>query len=393
MKLSINQKILEKALSHANWIIEKKQTVPVLGYVLFRAYQETGSLVITATNMDMTTIDTMQCSVDESGSYCLPAILLYEIVRKIKPGSDVHFEFTRENNSITVKSGKASFSIHHIDCDKFPPIASQEYPISFSMNPKVLKKAIDISKVAMLQDSSRFHLNGIHVHYDDDLPAGKLKFVATDLFRIACVSVIAPSVAQNMIPAIMSKRTALELIKLIDGVGDTDVLISISENRVAFELKFSDAAKTEFSSRLVSGTFPDYRCALDVSNDKILIVNTADFIEALERVSTVVTSSTSAIKLTMNQDKLFLEGVSREFGSATDEIEASFNGFESFEICFNSKFLLDILRQIETPRVKLLLAESNSSTLIEPTDASEKSDIDMIFAIMPIEIVKDADGS
>ncbi|MDR1034777.1 MAG: DNA polymerase III subunit beta [Holosporales bacterium] len=388
MKLSINQKILEKALSHSNWIIEKKQTVPILGYVLFQALREDGSLVITATNMDMTIVSTIKCDVQSNGVYCLPASLLYEIIRKIKPGSDVYFEFDHENNSIAVKSNKAAFSIHHMDCSGFPPIASPEYPVSFSMNTKVLRSAIDISKVAMLQDNSRFHLNGIHIHFDDDPAIRKLKFVATDLFRIACVSVNAPPAAQNLPPAIISKRTVLELVKLIDAGTDTDVSVSVSENRIAFNLESPDTIKTEFSSRLVNGTFPEYKAALDVSNDKILIVNTSDFIDALERVSTIVTDSTSSVKLTIYQDKLIFDGVSREFGSASDEIEASFNGFESFEICFNSKYLLDILGQIKTPQVKLLLAESNSSTIIEPIDITEKADIDMIFAIMPIEVVK-----
>jgi DNA polymerase-3 subunit beta len=390
MKLSINQKVLEKALSHANWIIEKKQTVPILGYVLFQASHESGDLVITSTNMDMTIVDSVKCDVQASGTYCLPANLLYEIVRKIKSGSDVHFEFDQGNNSVVVKSNKASFSIHHMDCSGFPPIASLEYLVSFSMNTKSLRNAIDIAKIAMLQDNSRFHLNGIHMHYDENPPFDKLKFVATDLFRIACVSVDAPQAARNLPPTIMSKRTVLELVKLIDSGIDTDVSVSVSENRIAFTLAMSDSMKTEFSSRLVNGTFPEYKAALDVSNDKILIANTTDFIDALERVSTVVTDSTNSVKLTIHQDKLIFEGISREFGSASDEIEASFNCFESFEICFNSRYLLDILGQIKTPQVRLLLAESNSSTIIEPTDVAEKTDIDMVFAIMPIEIVKDA---
>jgi DNA polymerase-3 subunit beta len=388
MKLSINQKSLEKALSHANYIIEKKQTVPILGYILFKACQESGTLTVTATNMDMTIVDTVKCDVQSSGIFCLPANLLYEIVRKIKPGTNVSFDFDQANNSIVVANNKASFQIHHMDSSSFPPIAATNYPVTFSLNTKVFKNSIDVAKVAMLQDNSRFHLNGIHMHYDCDLAIGKIKFVATDLFRISCVSISAPANAQNMQPVIISKRTVTEIVKLIDGGGDTNVSISLSENRISFEIEFPDSMKVEFSSRLVNGTFPEYKSALNVSNDKILIVNTADFIDALERVSTVVTDATNSIKLTMHPDKLVLEGISREFGSAKDELEASFNGLNTFEICYNSKYLLDILGQIKTPQVELLLAESNSSTIIGPTNAAEKLDMEMSFAIMPVEIVK-----
>lgn len=387
MELVINQKILEKALAHANWIIEKKQAVPILGYVLFDAKPDAG-LKITATNMDMTIVDTIDCDVTEAGKYCLPAGLLYDITKKLQPGADISFEYSAENNSIQVTSNKASFSIHFMETDSFPPIADLNYDVSFMLNTGILKKSIDVAKVAMLQDNSRFHLNGIHMHYENELGNIKMRFVATDLFRISCVSASAPQEVQNMEPIIVSKRTVTELLKLIENTPDEETKVSVSENRISFSLQSAEKIKTEFSSRLINGTFPEYKAALEVSNDKILIVNTPEFIEALDRVSTVVSDSTNSVKLNIFQDKLVLSGISRELGSATEEIEATFNAFEPLEICFNSRYLLEVLKEIETPQVKLLLAESNSSTIIQPVDSDSAADIDMIFAVMPIEIVK-----
>lgn len=387
MKLTINQKVLEKALAHANWIIERKQAVPILGYVLFEAIPEKG-LKMTSTNMDMTIVDTIDCEISAPGKYCLPAGLLYDITKKIKVGSDILFEASKENNSIQVTSNKASFSIHYMESDGFPPIADLNYDVSFMMNTDILKKSIDVAKVAMLQDNSRFHLNGIHMHYENELGNINIRFVATDLFRIACVSAKAPQEVQTMEPIIVSKRTVTEFLKLIEGSPDKETKVSVSENRISFNLQSAEKIQTEFSSRLISGTFPEYKAALDVSNDKILIINTSDFIEALDRVSTVVMDSTNSVKLNIFSDKLVLSGVSRELGSATEEIEATFNALEPLEICFNSRYLLEVLREIETPQVRLLLAESNSSTIIKPINTDGASDIDMVFAIMPIEIVK-----
>ena len=387
MKLTVEQKILEKALAHANWIIEKKQAVPILGYVLFNAEAGKG-LTITSTNMDMTIIDSIECNVESSGRYCLPAFLLYDITRKIRPGSEISLEYSAENNSIQLTSNKAAFSIHYMDSDGFPPIADTNYDVNFSMNTKTLKKAINVAKVAMLQDNSRFHLNGIHMHYENELGNMKVRFVATDLFRIACVSTNAPAEVQKMEPIIVSKRTVGEILKLIDGSADEETNISVSSNRISFSVTSTENIRTEFSSRLINGTFPEYKAALEVSNDKVLIVNTAEFIEALDRVSTVVMDSTSSVKLNITQNKLVLAGISRELGSATEEIEATFNALEPLEICFNSRYLLEVLKEIETPQVKLLMAESNSSTIIEPVDSEAATDISMVFAVMPIEIVK-----
>lgn len=385
MKLSIGQKILEKALAHANWVIEKKQAVPILGYILLNAEVGKG-VTITSTNMDMTMVDFIPCEVESSGKYCLPASLLYDITRKIKSGSEITLEFSE--NAVQLTSGKASFSIHYMDSDGFPPISEASYPVKFAMSTKAFKKAVDIAKVAMLQDNSRFHLNGIHMHCENELGNIKLRFVATDLFRISCVSSHAPAEVQSMNPIIVSKRTVGEILKLIDGSSDESLNISVSENRISFSLTSTENIQTEFSSRLINGTFPEYKAALEVSNDKVLIVNTSDFIYALDRVSTVVVDSTNSVRLNISSDKLVLAGISRELGSATEEIDATFSSVEPLEICFNSRYLLEVLKEIETPQVKLLLAESNSSTIIEPVDADSSSELDVVFAVMPIEIVK-----
>ncbi len=384
MKLVIKQKILEKALSHAAGIIDKKQAVPILGYILFDAAPGKG-LSITSTNMDMTIIDNLECEVLKGGTYCLPAGLLYDITKKMR--ADISFEYIGSENSIKISSNRANFSIHYMEKDNFPPIANAEYNVTFPMKSKLFKKSIDVAKVAMLQDNTRFHLNGIHMHHENDMGVNKIRFVATDLFRISCVSVPAPTESQNMPPIIVSRKTVGELLKLIDGNEAEDVLLSVSENRISFKIE-SKEIKTEFSSRLINGTFPEYKSALDVSNDKILIVNTEDIVDALDRVSTIVMDSTSSVKLEIKKDKLVLSGISRELGSAVEEIESSFNALEPMEICFNSRYLLEILREIETPEVKMLLADSNSSTIIEPADSAEKPIADMTFAIMPIEIVK-----
>ena len=386
MKLKINQKVLEKALAHANWIIEKKQAIPILGYILFEAEAGKG-VKITSTNMDMTMIDYIDCDVVASGKYCLQASLLYDITRKIRSGTDIYLEYTERDNSINLTSNKASFSIHYMESDGFPPITEEHYEIVFNIKTETLKKAMDVAKVAMLQDNSRFHLNGIHMHYENELGNTKLRFVATDLFRISCVSVDAPEEVHQMKPIIVSKRTIGEILKLIDGSNDETVKVSISDTRISFSLKSTENIETSFEARLINGTYPEYKAAIEVNNDKTLTLNTLEFIEALDRVSTVVVDSTNSVKLRITSNMLELSGVSRELGSAKEELEANYSSTEPMEICFNSRYLLELLKEIATQNVCLKLATSSSSTLIEPTETGEKPDVNMIFAVMPIEIV------
>jgi DNA polymerase-3 subunit beta len=383
MKFEIEKKTLEKAMSHSIGVIDRKQASPILGYVLMTTSVEENRLKIVSTSMDMTIIDSVECNVESSGSYCVPANLLYDITKKMKSNSQITIGFDDEQKSIVLKSARSNFSIHYMEGANFPPIANISFPVRFSLNSKVFQKSIDVAKVAMLQDNTRFHLNGIHMHYENDSGMHKLNFVATDLFRISCVSIVAPADAQNMPPIIVSKKAVGEIIKLADDSNSENIDVSVSENRISFNIE-GGRMKTEFSTRLINGTFPEYKSALNVSNDKILLVNTEEFREAIDRVSTVVMDNTNSIRFNISADKLVLTGVSRELGTAVEEIEASFNAFEPLEICFNSKYLTDILNKIETEQVKLLLAESSSSTIIKPTDDAQG----MIFAVMPVEVIK-----
>ena len=390
MKVKINQKVLEKALAHANWIIEKKQAIPVLGYVRFEATnvaENSGVIKITATNMDMTIVDTIRCYVEDEGSYCLPASLLYDITRKICSGSEISIMSSDEENIIKVQSNKASFSIHYIESDKFPPITEAKYDVSFDIKREIFHQSLDIAKVAMLQDNSRFHLNGIHVHYENELDKTKLRFVATDLFRISCISSIAPSAVVNMPSIIISKRAVGEMLKLMEGSSDDNVAISVSDTRISLKLTSTENIVTEYTARLINGTFPEYKVAIEVPNNKILIVNTAELIEAIDRVSTVVIDSTNSIKLNISKEKLVLSGISRELGSAIEELSVAFDAPEPLEICFNGRYLLEILKEIKTDNVQIMLNNSNSSAIIKPSEFNDNSGIEMIFALMPIEIV------
>ena len=385
MRFSISKKNLEKIMSHVVGIVERRPTVPIIGHVLVRASRDTNSITFTATNMDMAIVDRIECLVEESGQYCLPTFLLYDITKKMANNAEITI-FTSENDeTVMIKYGKSEFSIHYMSAEQFPPIADSEYPVNFQIKATVLKKAIDIAKVSIPQDSTRIHLNGVHVHYEDEEGQSKLRFVSTDLYRIACVSIQVDSAAQAMPAIIVSKRAVAEITKLIDNSDLEDINVAVSNTKIAFKIQ-DNSITSEFSARLINGTFPEYKEALNVTNDKILVVDAKEFMSAIDRVSTIVTENKNSIKLSIFHDKIILSAISRELGHATEEIGASFNALEPMEICFNSKFLLEIISKIESQNVKMLLAESSSSAIIEP---DEQKDTKMQFAIMPVEIINE----
>ena len=386
MKFSVKQNILNQVLAHANRIVEKRLATPVLGCVLLETL-DSEHVKITSTDLDMTVVDVMPCSVEFSGTYCISASLLYDITKKLNSNSDIFLNKTDDSNTITITSNKASFSLNYIESSEFPPVTAQEILMSFELQANLLKRALNTAKVAMSQDSTRIQLNGIYVHYEHENGSDTLRVVATDLFRIACVSIPVSSEISNLTPVIISRRAVGELLHMLDDVNDgNSISVKLQNGQIMFETILKNNIQSVFSTRLISGVFPEYKMALDVKNDKIMTANTEDLVNALDRVSTIISDTSNSVKLSLSEGKLTLSGVSREFGSATETIDVEFLAEESLDICFNSRYLLELVKQIETDKVEIAFNNSTSPTVIRPVGDNDTKE-HVTFVIMPVELV------
>lgn len=425
MHVSIKKELLVQTLAHANRIIEKRQASPVFGCVLFEASND--NIKITATNMDMTIVDIIgfnpaDCIIDEPGAYCLPVNLLYEISKKFSSNSNIILESKNKSSDhavIQITSNKANFSIHYINSSSFPPLElvnEKDDYIEFLIRAEDLKNAIDITRVAMSQDMIRAQLNGIYIHYNEEDKT--LRFVATDLFRISCVSIKAPENTSNIKPVILSKRTVIELLHMLSDINKNESInIKMNEKQVIIEANIDDNIKSIYSSRIVNGSFPEYKTALEINNNKVLVVNVKDFINAIDRVDTIVSDISNSIQLSINNNKLIVSGISKELGSAVEELDCGYyykdsidleydpdnnNNIqdensnntkqyrqvnEKFKICFNSKYLLELIKQINTKEVYLYFDTSVSPTLIKPDPNKISSNLSLVSVIMPVEII------
>ena len=405
MQVSIKKELLVQVLAHANRIIEKRQASPVFGCVLFEASND--NVQITATNMDMTIVDVIgfnpaTCIIDESGSYCLPVGLLHDISKKFSSNSNIVLQSKNDTNEIQINNNKTNFSIHYIDSNSFPPLElvnnTNDY-IEFSMRAEDLKNAIDITRIAMSQDIIRTQLNGIYIHYNTE--DNTLRFVATDLFRISCVSIKAPENVSNIKPVIISKKTVIEILHMLSDINKNDsISIKINEKQIILEANINDNIRSTYSSRVINGNFPEYKTAIDINNNKVLVVNLKEFINAIDRVDTIVSDISNSIQLSISNNKLTISGASKELGSAIEELDCKFyvreennsdnNNIEYnevFNICFNSKYLLELIKQVNTKEIYLYFNSNVSPTLIKPDPNIISSNLSLISVIMPVEII------
>jgi DNA polymerase-3 subunit beta len=165
-----------------------------------------------------------------------------------------------------------------------------------------------------------------------------------------------------------------ELSKLLDGV-DAAVEVSVSPTKIRFAFN-----NVILLSKLIDGTFPDYERVIPSANNKVLEVNCRIFQQAVDRVSTISTEKSRAIRLALDKNRVVLSANSPEQGTASDEVTASYAA-QPLEIGFNARYLMDITSQIDGENARFTLADAASPTLVRDGD-----DASALYVLMPMRV-------
>src|SRR6185437_13917470 len=351
MKLTIERAALLRALGHVQSVVERRNTIPILSNVLLRA--ENGELALSATDMDLEIVAAVGVQLARKGATTAPAHTLYDIVRKLREGAQVELDAAGDKGALTLRSGRSTFTLACLPPEDYPLMAGGDLSHSFTLSAADLKRLIDRTRFAISMEETRYYLNGIFLHAAKSNDVPMLRAVATDGHRLARMEVPLPEGAEGMPGVIVPRKTVTELRKLIDEI-DQDVQISLSDTKIRFSF-----GNTLLTSKLIDGTFPDYDRVIPANNEKILEVICKDFAEAVDRVSTISTEKSRAVKLAIERGTLTLSATSPENGTAIEEIEVRYSA-SPLEIGFNSRYLLDITEQIEGEGARFAMNDAAS---------------------------------
>ncbi|KZX55383.1 DNA polymerase III subunit beta [Erythrobacter sp. HI00D59] len=374
MKATIERATLLRCLSHVQSVVERRNTIPILSNVLIEAEGD-DSLRVMATDLDLQVIEHMDANVDSAGSITVSAHLLFDIARKLPDGSQVSLEAAE--NRMAIKAGRSRFSLPTLPRDDFPVIVEGDLPTSFELPAKTLAELIDRTRFAISTEETRYYLNGIFFHVSDDNEP-VLKAAATDGHRLARFTLPRPDGAEGMPDVIVPRKAVAELRKLLEESLDGNVQIDLSASKVRFTL--GGEGGVVLTSKLIDGTFPDYSRVIPTGNDKLLKLDPKSFHEGVDRVATIATEKTRAVKMGLDKDKVTLTVTSPDNGSATEELPAEY-GADGFEIGFNAGYLKDILNQIDADTVEIHLADAGAPTLIRKDENSPA-----LYVLMPMRV-------
>jgi DNA polymerase-3 subunit beta len=372
MKLTIERAALLRALGHVQSVVERRNTIPILSNVLLRA--DRGRLALSATDMDLEIVETVAAQVTQDGAMTAPAHTLYDIVRKLREGAQIELEASGDKGVMMLRSGRSTFTLACLPPEDYPLMAGGELPHGFPLAATELKTLIDRTRFAISTEETRYYLNGIFLHATKSSDTPVLRAVATDGHRLARVEMMQPEGAAGMPGVIVPRKTVTELRKLIDET-DQEIGVALSDTKIRFT--FGDAVLT---SKLIDGTFPDYDRVIPTANDKILEVSCKEFAEAVDRVSTISTEKSRAVKLSLDRGTLTLSATSPENGTATEEIEVRYNA-TPIEIGFNSRYLLDITDQIAGEGAVFEMADAASPTIVH-----DRTGTSALYVLMPMRV-------
>jgi DNA polymerase-3 subunit beta len=372
MKATIERATLLKCLSHVQSVVERRNTIPILSNVLIEASGD-GTVKVMATDLDLQVVETMSAvSVESAGAITVSAHLLFDIARKLQDGSQVSLETA--DNRMAVKAGRSRFSLPTLPRDDFPMIVEGDLPTSFELPASLLAQLIDRTRFAISTEETRYYLNGIFIHVSDE----ELKAAATDGHRLARFTIKRPDGAEGMPDVIVPRKCVAELRKLLEEALDSNVLIDLSASKVRFTLGGENGVV--LTSKLIDGTFPDYTRVIPTGNDKLLKLDPKSLWEGVDRVATIATEKTRAVKMALENDKVTLSVTSPDNGTAAEEVPADYSS-DGFEIGFNANYLKDILGQIDGDTVELHLADAGAPTLIRQDDKSPA-----LYVLMPMRV-------
>jgi DNA polymerase-3 subunit beta len=278
MKVTVERAQLLKSLGHVHRVVERRNTIPILGNVLIRA--DSTQLSLKATDLDLEVTETLAAETATGGSTTVPAHMFYDIVRKLPDGSQIILESDGDRAVMAIRAGRSRFTLQTLPESDFPDLAAGDLSHSFTLPASDIKRLIDRTQFAISTEETRYYLNGIYLHSAGSAKAASLRGVATDGHRLAQVDLALPKGATGMPGVIVPRKTVGEVQRLIED-NEAEVAIELSNGKIRFTI-----GNVVLTSKLIDGTFPDYGRVIPQNNDKELLVDKAGLDPAIHVLMT-----------------------------------------------------------------------------------------------------------
>jgi|TARA_B100002003_G_scaffold160734_1_gene149243 DNA polymerase-3 subunit beta len=365
MKILIKRDALKRAVSSVVGVVDRKQTMPILGHILLENNNE--SLKLTATNLEVQISSTANIvETDDFESVAVSGRKFYEITRSL---DSKEIELTIAKGQLVIKANDSSYKISTLPGTDFPLFENSDTVEKVKISQEKLLTLFNKTHFSMAQQDVRFYLNGLLLETEPN----KIKAIATDGHRLAASETSIEKKQTNKTSSIVPRKAILELIRLLDN--KDDVRAEIGSNSIRFT--FNDLC---FITKLIDGKFPDYNRVIPTNTEINIQLNSLAFKPSLQRVSILANEKFRGIRLETTGDSLELSSENPEQEQANESIPLQ-EKVKKIVVGFNVGYLIDAVSSCEGNAVCLSLNDENSSALI-----TSPEDKDTKYVVMPMRL-------
>lgn len=373
MKFIVSSSTLLKNLLKISGVLSTNNTLPILDDFLFELTEN--ELSVTASDLHTTmTVTLIPDKMEEPGVMAIPARILLDT---LKTFSDVPVTFTLDEQALSVEisAGEGNYKLPGHKSEEYPQIPDKEDVTEVILSSELLAQAVNKTIFATGNDELRPVMSGVLCEFSSD----NVTFVATDAHKLvryrrtdaqvdAFSSFIIPKKPLNQLKAVLSF--------------DEESPVKVEYNAKNAFLTFDNI---KLVCRLVEGKYPNYEAVIPKDNTKELIIDRALFLRTLKRVSFYANQSTHQVRLRLSGQELILSAEDIEFSNeAKERLDCSYEGDE-LEIGFNSKFLQEMVSNLDTETIKMEMSESNRAGILFPIyENEEESREQILMLVMPV---------
>lgn len=368
MKFIVSSTYLLKQLQILGGVINNNNTLPILDNFLFDLNQD--ELTVSASDLETTMSTKLKVESESEGKIAVPARLLLDTLKTF-PEQPLTF-VVEDNNTIELSSNHGKYALAYASGEEFPKAVNLEDPSSTQLQGDVLATAISKTIFASGNDDLRPVMSGVFFQFTQE----NLTFVATDAHKLVKYS--REDIAASQTAEFIMPKKPLNLLKGILAGADSDVLIEYNESNAKFT--FDD---TTLVCRLIDGKYPNYEAVIPKENPNKLVIDRGQFLSSVKRVSIFSNKTTHQVRLKIAGAELNISAEDVDYSNKAEErLTCSYQG-DDMQIGFNSRFLTEMLSNLNANEVQLEMSLPNRAGILTPVDGLDEGE-KVTMLVMPV---------
>ena len=364
MNLNIEKSRLLPVLARVNSVVERRQTLPILGNLYFSLAD--GRLTLVGTDLEMEISETIDNIQGMDCEFTVSSPKIFDIVRILPEDAVISIELDVDKQRVIVSAGRIRYTLNTLDAESFPRIIEEKWEERFKISQRELKTIVDKTAFAMGIQDVRYYLNGLSM----EMHANNVKVLAADGHRLAQTSADVTLASNEERQLIVPRKAVKQIVRFLDDDDGSELTVEINSNHLKttwgkpVQPNNNAHVAPILVTKLIDGKVPEYKSVIETAMSIVIQVNRANFLETLTRAAVLTTDHEKGIKVTLGQNIMRIVTRNSENEESVEELEIDYSG-DAIEAGYNISYLIDPARAVTTENIELRFQGNDGICIIK----------------------------